>query len=160
YDFEKTPDGLVYLVLEFVDGETLGAILNREIWLDVTRAVRIIRDTADALQAAHDLGIVRRDLKPDNIMIARTATGAALVKVVDVGIAKAWEQAGNNRVTRTGFVVGTPRYMSPEQLTDDTVDARSDLYSLGCVMYEAITGRSAFVTSDADKHNSLRHPRL
>jgi serine/threonine-protein kinase len=160
YDFEKTSDGLVYLVLEFVDGETLGAILSREIWLDVPRAVRIVRDTAEALQAAHDLGIVHRDLKPDNIMIARTATGEDLVKVVDFGIAKAWEQAGgDSRVTRTGFVVGTPRYMSPEQLTDETVDARSDVYSLGCVMYEAITGRSAFKTAD-DKHNSLRHPRL
>ncbi|HZS60741.1 MAG TPA: protein kinase [Gemmatimonadaceae bacterium] len=160
YDFEKTSDGLVYLVLEFVDGETLGAILSREIWLDVTRAVRIVRDVADGLQAAHDLGIVHRDLKPDNIMIARTATGEDLVKVVDFGIAKAWEQAaGNSRVTRTGFVVGTPRYMSPEQLTDETVDARSDVYSLGCVMYEAITGRSAFGTA-TEKQNSIRTPRL
>ncbi len=152
YDFEETSDGLVYIVLEYIDGETLGAVIAREVWLDIPRAVRIARDTAAALQAAHDLGIVHRDLKPDNIMLTRTAAGDDFVKVVDFGISKAAEEAGSNsRVTRTGFVIGTPQYMSPEQLAGDPVNARSNVYSLGCVLYEAITGRRAFASATTTK---------
>jgi len=154
YDFEETLDGLVYIVLEYIDGETLGAVIAREIWLDIPRAVRIARDTAAALQAAHDLGIVHRDLKPDNIMLTRTAAGEDFVKVVDFGISKAAEEAGSNsRVTRTGFVIGTPQYMSPEQLAGEAVDARSDVYALGCVLYEAITGRRTFASATTAKPN-------
>jgi serine/threonine protein kinase len=160
YDFEETPDGLVFLVLEYVDGETLGAILGRSEnqRLDVTRSMQIARDVADALQAAHDLGIVHRDLKPDNIML----TQQDRVKVVDFGIAKAMETAGPGQhgVTRTGFVVGTPRYMSPEQLAGTNVDARSDIYALGCVLYEMVTGRAAYDAPITTERTMRSQPRF
>jgi len=160
YDFEETPDGLVFLVLEYVDGETLGAILGRSEnqRLDVTRSIQIARDVADALQAAHDLGIVHRDLKPDNIML----TQQGRVKVVDFGIAKAMETAGPGQhgVTRTGFVVGTPRYMSPEQLAGRNVDARSDIYALGCVLYEMVTGRAAYDAPITTERTMRSQPRF
>ncbi len=163
YDFEETEDGLVYIVLEYIDGETLGALLAREQRLDAMRAVRIARDTAAALAAAHDLGIVHRDLKPDNIMIARASSGADVVKVVDFGIAKALE-GSQTSVTMTGHVVGTPRYMSPEQFAGAGVDARSDIFSLGCVLYEALTGRPAYdapVTTQAGTGRTARQqPRF
>ncbi|HZS60954.1 MAG TPA: protein kinase [Gemmatimonadaceae bacterium] len=159
YDFEETPDGLVYLVLEYVDGETLGTILGRSEnqRIDVDRAMRIARDVADALQAAHDLGIVHRDLKPDNIMITRIDR----VKVVDFGIAKAVEDGGGAaaHVTRTGFVVGTPRYMSPEQLAGADVDARTDIYALGGVLYEMVTGRAAY-DAPVTAERTLRQPKF
>jgi serine/threonine protein kinase len=160
YDFEETPDGLVFLVLEYVDGETLGAILGRSEnqRLDVTRSIQIARDVADALQAAHELGIVHRDLKPDNIML----TQQDRVKVVDFGIAKAMETAGPGQhgVTRTGFVVGTPRYMSPEQLAGTNVDARSDIYALGCVLYEMVTGRAAYDAPITTERTMRSQPRF
>lgn len=145
YDFGETPDGLIYLAMEFVEGEPLTAVIEREDALPLARAVRIFRQTADALQAAHDLGIVHRDLKPDNIMVARGRDGGDVVKVVDFGIAKAvgGDEAGQ-KVTKTGLVVGTPEFMSPEQLSGDRLDGRSDLYSLALVLYRMLTGRLPF----------------
>ncbi len=108
------------------------------------RAARILTQCADALQAAHELGIVHRDLKPDNIMVI-TSRAKDTVKVVDFGIAKATgADTGGQKVTRTGLVVGTPEYMSPEQLSGDTLDGRSDLYSLALVFYRMITGALPF----------------
>ena len=145
YDFGETPDGLIYLAMEFVEGEPLTAVIEREGALPLARATAIFKQTADALQAAHDLGIVHRDLKPDNIMVARTRDGADLVKVVDFGIAKAvgGDEAGQ-KVTKTGLVVGTPEFMSPEQLSGDKVDGRSDLYSLALVYFRMLTGELPF----------------
>jgi serine/threonine-protein kinase len=143
YDFGETADGLVYLVMEFVDGEPLSHILEREGALPLNRAGRIFLQAADALQAAHELGIVHRDLKPDNIMVARGRDGEPLVKVVDFGIAKAVEAgagAGDQKVTKTGLVIGTPEFMSPEQLAGDKVDGRSDIYSLALVFFRMVTG--------------------
>jgi serine/threonine-protein kinase len=102
---------------------------------------------ADALQAAHELGIVHRDLKPDNIMLARGRTGADVVKVVDFGIAKAIGGDDSQRVTRTGLVVGTPEFMSPEQLAGDKVDGRTDIYALALVLYKMLTGKLPFEAS-------------
>ena len=145
YDFGETPDGLIYLAMEFVEGEPLTAIIEHEGALPLARATSIFKQTADALQAAHDLGIVHRDLKPDNNMVARTRDGADLVKVVDFGIAKAvgGDDAGQ-KVTKTGLVVGTPEFMSPEQLSGDKVDGRSDLYSLALVYFRMLTGELPF----------------
>ena len=148
YDFGETADELVYLAMEFVEGEALSAILQRERALPEGRAIKLARQTADALAAAHDLGIVHRDLKPDNIMITQSR-GEETVKVVDFGIAKA-TRGGKQTVTRTGYVVGTPAYMSPEQILGDTLDGRSDLYSLGCIVYEMITGERAFAGSSGE----------
>ena len=145
YDFGETPDGLIYLAMEFIEGEPLTDALERDGALPVPRAVNIFLQTADALQAAHDLGIVHRDLKPDNIMLTRKKSGGDVVKVVDFGIAKAvgGDQQGQ-KVTKTGLVVGTPEFMSPEQLSGDTVDGRSDLYSLALVFYRMLTGKLPF----------------
>ncbi|MBI1966621.1 MAG: serine/threonine protein kinase [Gemmatimonadetes bacterium] len=145
YDFGETPDGLIYLAMEFIEGEPLTDLLEREGALKATRAVTIFMQVADALQAAHDLGIVHRDLKPDNIMITKGRDGADMVKVVDFGIAKAvgGDDAGQ-KVTKTGLVVGTPEFMSPEQLSGDKLDGRSDLYSLALVFYKMLTGQLPF----------------
>ena len=145
YDFGETPDGLIYLAMEFIEGEPLTDLLERETALPLRRGAGIFLQTADALQAAHELGIVHRDLKPDNIMLSRRKSGGDTVKVVDFGIAKAvgGDDAGQ-KVTKTGLVVGTPEFMSPEQLSGDKLDGRSDLYSLALVFYRMLTGKLPF----------------
>jgi serine/threonine-protein kinase len=145
YDFGETPEGLIYLAMEFVEGVPLTDLIEQEGALPLARATAIFKQTADALQAAHDLGIVHRDLKPDNIMVARGRDGNDLVKVVDFGIAKAvgGDETGQ-KVTKTGLVVGTPEFMSPEQLSGDKVDGRSDLYSLALVYFRMLTGKLPF----------------
>lgn len=152
FDFGETSDGLVYLAMEFIEGESLHATLTREKALHPAVAADIIGQSADALQAAHDLGILHRDLKPDNLMLTRRPDGTYLVKLVDFGIARTMD-AGVTRVTRTGFAVGTPEYMSPEQLAGDVLDARSDQYALALVAFVALTGEEAF--SDASGKDSL-----
>ena len=140
YDFGETSDGLIYLAMEFVEGEALTDVLSRDGALPPERAGEIVRQTAEALSVAHDMGIVHRDLKPDNIMLAKFRDGSDCVKVVDFGIAKA---AGveAQKVTKTGLVIGTPEYMSPEQIAGDPLDGRSDIYSLGLVAYNMLTGK-------------------
>ena len=113
------------------------------------QAVQLASQVADGLSAAHEMGIVHRDLKPDNIMVCHSKSGKLRVKVVDFGIAKA-TQGGRQTVTRTGYVVGTPAYMSPEQILGNPVDGRSDLYSLGCILYEMLTGQRAFTSSSGE----------
>ncbi|UCF39628.1 MAG: serine/threonine protein kinase, partial [Gemmatimonadota bacterium] len=125
YDFGETRDGTIFLAMEFIEGESLSDLLRREGRLSLERAAKIVRQTAAALQIAHDEGIVHRDLKPDNIMLARGRDGADVVKVVDFGIAKAMTGEEGQKVTKTGLVVGTPEYMSPEQLSGDVLDGRS-----------------------------------
>ncbi len=145
YDFGETADGLIYLAMEFIEGTSLTGLMEEAGTLPLPRAAAIVTQTAEALQVAHDLGIVHRDLKPDNIMVI-TARGKDTVKVVDFGIAKAigGDDGKSQKVTKTGFVVGTPEYMSPEQLSGDPVDGRSDLYSLGLVFYKMLTATSPF----------------
>ena len=150
YDFGETEDGTIYLAMEFVEGRTLSAVLKETGPLPLPRAVGLLRQTADALQSAHDLGIVHRDLKPDNIMIVE-AKGRDVVKVVDFGIAKAAGGEAGQNVTRTGLVVGTPEYMSPEQLSGDKVDGRSDIYSLALVFYRMITDTLPFLADTAQE---------
>jgi eukaryotic-like serine/threonine-protein kinase len=143
YDFGLTPDGLVYLAMEFVDGRTLTALAEERGPMPVTAAVDLMTQCAAGLEAAHDLGIVHRDLKPDNIMVI-SRPDRDTVKLVDFGIAKAIAGDQGQRVTKTGFVVGTPEYMSPEQLAGDPIDGRSDQYSLALVFYRLITGQLPF----------------
>jgi len=144
YDFGETSEGLIYLAMEFIEGKSLTDLLEEAGTLPLPRAAVMIQQSAEALQAAHDFGIVHRDLKPDNIMVV-TARGKDTVKVVDFGIAKAvGGNEGAQKVTKTGFVVGTPEYMSPEQLSGDPVDGRSDIYSLGLVFYRMLTGATPF----------------
>ncbi|MGH7699376.1 MAG: serine/threonine-protein kinase, partial [Gemmatimonadales bacterium] len=157
HDFGDTPDGLIYLVMEFIEGEPLTDLLERAGALSTERAAAIFLQTADALQAAHDLGIVHRDLKPDNIMLTRGRDGADVVKVVDFGIAKAVGGDASQKVTKTGLVIGTPEFMSPEQLAGDRLDGRSDLYSLALVFFRMLTGTLPF---DADTVQETMVQRL
>ncbi len=134
-------DGLLYYVMPLVTGETLRTRLNRERQLPIADAVRVTREVCDALQHAHDAGVVHRDIKPENILLQG---GHALV--ADFGIALAVQSAGGRRVTQTGISLGTPSYMSPEQaLGDRVIDARSDVYALGVVAYEMLAGAPPFV---------------
>jgi eukaryotic-like serine/threonine-protein kinase len=143
YDFGETADGMIYLAMEFVPGEPLSSILDREGRLHAVRAAEIVRQTAEALAAAHHMGILHRDLKPDNVMVAKTRSGTDIVKLVDFGIARAMSR-GTQQFTSTGMIVGTPDYMSPEQLAGDSLDERSDLYALALIAFRAITGHPAF----------------
>src|SRR2546425_2559951 len=134
-------DGLLYYVMPFIQGESLRDRLEREGMLPVVAAVQLAREVADALDYAHRQSVVHRDIKPENILIQ---DGHAVV--ADFGIARAISAAGGHRVTATGIAVGTPDYMSPEQAQgDEQVDGRSDIYSLGCVLYEMLTGEAPFV---------------
>ncbi|HEY2848786.1 MAG TPA: protein kinase [Gemmatimonadaceae bacterium] len=155
YDFGETPDGLIYLAMEFIEGESLTSLIEKNGNLAAPRAASIIHQAADALAVAHDYGIVHRDLKPDNIMIAKGRDGSDLVKVVDFGIAKA-SSSDAQKVTKTGLVVGTPEYMSPEQLAGDKLDGRSDIYSLGLVAFNCLTGLLPFPSTSAQEAMIMR----
>lgn len=149
YDCGETGDRLIYLAMEYVPGDSLATLLKWTGEFPPRRAVSIAAQVADGLAAAHKLGIVHRDLKPDNIIVARSKEGDDLAKVVDFGIAKA-TRGESQTVTRTGFVVGTYHYMSPEQMIGEAVDGRSDLYSLGCILYEMLVGRRLFEGSTGE----------
>ncbi len=133
-------DGVLYYVMPYVEGESLRSRLNREKQLPVDEALQIAREVADALDYAHSQGVVHRDIKPENILLSR---GHALV--VDFGIGKALHAAGAEQLTQTGVSIGTPAYMSPEQAAgQQDLDGRSDLYALGCVLYEMLAGEPLF----------------
>ncbi len=136
------PDGLVYFVMAFIDGEPLSARLKRRGRLPAEESRRILVETADALGAAHALGIIHRDVKPDNIMLEGSR---GRVMVTDFGIAKALSSSSTGGLTGTGVAIGTPHYMSPEQAAGDReIDGRSDLYSLGVVGYQMLAGELPF----------------
>jgi eukaryotic-like serine/threonine-protein kinase len=139
-------DGFLFYVMPYVEGESLREKLDREKQLRVDEAVEIARKVADALDYAHEQGVVHRDVKPANILLS--ARGEPLV--ADFGIARAVSQAGGGRLTETGLSLGTPHYMSPEQATgDQDVDPRSDVYALGCVLYELLAGEPPFAARTA-----------
>ncbi len=155
YDFGETAEGVIYLAMEYVEGVSLTKVVADRGALPPRRAAEIVRQTGEALSAAHDVGLVHRDLKPDNILLAKTRDGDDLVKVVDFGIAKA---AGgeSQKVTKTGHVIGTPDYMSPEQLAGDALDGRSDVYSLGLVAFYMLTGTLPFTSESAQESLIMR----
>ncbi len=139
-DFGELPSGAPYFVMEYLDGDTLGALIKLGGEFPSSRAVKITLAVAAALEAAHAMGIVHRDLKPDNIFLPRTGDDDRL-RVVDFGAARV---LGASRLTKTGVVFGTPHYMSPEQACGQPVDHRSDIYSLGIILYQMFTGRVPF----------------
>ncbi|MCV7101830.1 Stk1 family PASTA domain-containing Ser/Thr kinase [Mycobacterium palustre] len=150
----ETPTGpLPYIVMEYVDGVTLRDIVHNDGPLPARRAIEIIADACQALNFSHQNGIIHRDVKPANIMISHTNA----VKVMDFGIARAIADSGNS-VTQTAAVIGTAQYLSPEQARGDPVDARSDVYSLGCVLYEILTGEPPF-TGDSPVAVAYQHVR-
>ncbi|MFN8391340.1 MAG: protein kinase [Bdellovibrionota bacterium] len=149
YDF-GIEDGMPYLVLEFVQGITLKDTLAQQGALPVARINRILKQVGSALAAAHELGIVHRDLKPDNIMLTNGSGGEDEVRVLDFGIAKALHQTSdqnNTMVTQAGVLMGTPAYISPELAMERELDARSDIYSLGVILFEMLTGEVPFKSS-------------
>ena len=138
--------GFLYYVMPYVQGESLRDRLNRERQLPVEDALQIARETADALNHAHSLGIVHRDVKPENILLA-----GSHARLADFGIARAVTAAGGESLTATGVAIGTPAYMSPEQASGEGgVDARTDVYSLGCVLYEMLVGQPPYTGATAE----------
>jgi serine/threonine protein kinase len=134
-------DWLIYYVMDFVDGQTLRERLDNSRQLSIAETLRIASDLLDALDHAHQQGIIHRDVKPANVVLS--AHGAILL---DFGIARAVIASGTDQLTRSGIAVGTSTYMSPEQITAVTdIDHRSDLYSMGCVLYECLAGQAPFV---------------
>jgi serine/threonine-protein kinase len=133
-------DGVHWIVMEYLEGRTLREVIDDEGALAPDRAAEIARHVSLALATAHEKGLVHRDVKPANIMI----TPSGETKVMDFGIARAVTSTGDPTLTRTGFVMGTAAYLSPEQAEGKPVDARSDIYSLGCVVYEMLTARPPF----------------
>ncbi len=150
FDFGETQDGLVYLAMEFVAGQNLKDLVEKEGPLPLARAASFVRQVADGLDAAHRLGIVHRDLKPDNILVVRDERGVERCKIADFGIAKAIG-SGEKSLTQTGFVIGTPEYMSPEQLLGEEIDHRSDVYALALVAYQCLTGETPFDSKTPDR---------
>ena len=145
YDFGFLPDGSGYIAMEFLEGETLGSRLRRMRRLPVGASIEIGRQIAAALHAAHGKDITHRDLKPDNVFLVQDPEIGERVKLLDFGIAKLAANDTGGAQTRTGMVMGTPMYMSPEQCRGArTLDCRSDLYSLGCILYELLAGRPVF----------------
>lgn len=145
-DFGEAENGVVFLIMEYLDGRTLKDIIRSEGALPLDRAVEIVRQVSGALDAAHQQGVVHRDLKSDNIMLSQT-NGGDWAKVLDFGIAKIQQPEGarDNDITAANLVIGTPQYMSPEQCSQTgPIDARSDVYSLGVIVYEMLAGRVPF----------------
>jgi serine/threonine-protein kinase len=149
-DFGELSDGASYIVLEWLDGHSLHEVLATEKKLSLVRAIHIARGVARALYAAHAIGIVHRDLKPDNVFLVRKEDDPEFVKVLDFGIAKLMPE-GNEQLrvkTETGALIGTPQYMSPEQCRGaDRVDQRTDIYALGVICYEMLSGRLPFLST-------------
>jgi len=160
YDVGDTEDGVPYLAMEFVDGESLEELLKRETALQPARTAMIVEQIANALQAAHQLGIVHRDLKPGNVMIANNGA-ADVIKLVDFGISKV-VGAAEQQLTSSGVSIGSPAYMSPEQVMGDAViTPQSDVYALALVAYRMLTGRLPF-DGDGSEQMMARvlHPPL
>ncbi|HYO95690.1 MAG TPA: serine/threonine-protein kinase [Polyangiaceae bacterium] len=156
FDFGESEDGSWFLAMEMLEGETVGERLRREKRIHWIDAVRFTRDALKSLAEAHAKGIIHRDLKPDNLFLVRLPDRAGrrqeVCKVLDFGIAK-WQGGDESKIdqleTQAGTVFGTPRYMSPEQAQGSPLDARSDLYSLGVLLYQMLAGRAPFVDDDA-----------
>jgi serine/threonine protein kinase len=154
-DFGIVPDGTPYIVMEYLVGESLADLLQREGPLAVTRAADLASQAARGMEVAHRSGIVHRDLKPQNLFLCRRQDGTDLLKVIDFGIAKLQAIDEMSSATRTGAVLGTVAYMSPEQARGDKIiDHRSDVYALGAIVYEMLSGQKPH---PAESHNAALH---
>ena len=143
FDYGMT-NGLAYIVMELVRGETLSKTLRENGPIRPERAMKLVLDVCASLREAHEKGIVHRDIKPDNVMLVRDARGEEAAKVVDFGLAKVFYRDGVEIVSSAGMVMGTPQYMSPEQIRGSGVDPRSDVYSVGVLLYRMLTGHRPF----------------
>jgi eukaryotic-like serine/threonine-protein kinase len=153
-DYDETEEGQPFLVMEFVDGVHLDELVAAGTKMDVARAVNLILQVVDGVGAAHKLGIIHRDVKPDNVMVAKDASGNEVVKLLDFGVAKVKEQGDlyASQKTAAGVMIGTPAYMSPEQVKgvpSDQLTGAVDLYAAAVVLYELLCGRGPFVEKKA-----------
>ncbi len=146
FDFGST-EGLMYLVMEFCEGKNLGQMIRDAGELDFKTVARVGAQVCSSLEEAHQLGIVHRDLKPENIMVRIGEDKKPVAKVLDFGLVKLRENSAGITLTRAGAILGTPYYMSPEQIRGEEIDARSDVYSIGAMMYKAVTGKAPFSAS-------------
>jgi serine/threonine protein kinase len=154
-DFGITTDGSPFIVMEYLVGESLDALLAREGHVPVGRGADLCVQACKGVHAAHSAGIIHRDLKPQNLFACRREDGTDLLKVLDFGIAKLAATEAQSAVTRTGMMLGTPYYMSPEQARGDRdVDHRTDVYGLGAVLYELLCGQKPH---PGDSHNAILH---
>ena len=162
FEFALSEENHPYLIMEFIDGKPLSEVLREKITMKPEACVELFTPLFDALQAMHDKGVIHRDLKPANIMVSSTSTGST-AKIVDFGIAKLLTESTEG-VTQTGEIFGSPLYMSPEQACGTKVDARTDQYSLGCLIFEALTGTPPHVGKTSIetllKHQTDRAPTL
>jgi eukaryotic-like serine/threonine-protein kinase len=151
YDFGTTPDDILYIVMEFLQGKSLADLLEKESAMTPERVANILGQVCGSLEEAHGRGIVHRDLKPDNVVLVERAGKKDFVKVLDFGIAKRSreEDKDEQKLTQQGMVLGTPPYMSPEQFTGRPIDARSDIYSLAVMAYQMLCGRLPFQADTA-----------
>jgi tRNA A-37 threonylcarbamoyl transferase component Bud32 len=151
YDFGTTAEGILYIVMEFLHGKSLADALEKQGAMAPERAVNILQQVCGSLEEAHGRGIVHRDLKPDNVVLVERAGRKDFVKVLDFGIAKRSkeEDKDEQKLTQQGMVLGTPPYMSPEQFTGRPIDSRSDIYSLGVMAYEMLSGKLPFKADTA-----------
>ncbi len=148
YDVHRTADGTPYIVCEYLKGCELGTLLGEDGKQDPDLAVRIARQICDGLAAAHEAGVVHRDMKPENVFLVGELSNP-LAKIIDFGISKITDPNESNKLTRTGFVMGTPAYMPPEQAKGGHVDHRTDVYGIGAILYRALTGHAPFEGDDA-----------
>ncbi len=151
-DCGDTGDGCVYIVMELVEGRTLREILVKEAPIETARAISIMLQASDAVAAAHEAGIIHRDLKPSNILVTQSADAPATVKVFDFGVAKLAPHTLDEddpaiTLRHAGALIGTPRYMAPEQYNGNGLTPAADVYSLGVILYEMLTGMAPFTGS-------------
>jgi serine/threonine-protein kinase len=148
FDVGTMQGGMPYIVMEYLEGSNLAAYLAARGRLDVAEAVGLVRQACEGIEEAHRLGIVHRDLKPANLFVHQRADGRTVLKVLDFGVAKVRISQTTMSTSHAGVVVGTPRYMSPEQARSSAhVDPRADIWALGAILYELVTGRPAFDAS-------------
>ena len=149
FDFGLNEQGQPYLVTDYLEGDTLADLLNRDERIDYKRAIELFKQVSSALSHAHKNGVIHRDMKPSNIMLVKDDEGNEMVKILDFGIAKVSDDAeSSNQLTKTGEVFGSPLYMSPEQCRGKKLDARSDIYSVGCVLYRSLIGTPPIIGQD------------
>ncbi|MBN8724386.1 MAG: serine/threonine protein kinase [Acidobacteria bacterium] len=151
-EYGETEDGLLFMAMEFVDGETLRALLSNSGPLPTKRAIEIMKQLCEAIDVAHKRGILHRDLKPENVMLTKDANGKEIIKLADFGLVKMMQPDGEitkgSALTEVGEVFGTPHFMPPEQIMGQTVGAPADIYSLGVILYQMLTGKTPFEGSD------------
>ncbi|HEV8320313.1 MAG TPA: serine/threonine-protein kinase, partial [Myxococcota bacterium] len=147
YDYGREPDGLCFLAMEFVEGRSLRAVIKAEKRFTAVRAVRVLDQVLAYLEELHAAGIVHRDIKPDNVFLLGGKGERA--KVIDFGLAKVADPQASDNLTQAGAIFGTPHYMSPEQGVGDPVDARTDLYACGVMLYELLAGKPPFTGGPA-----------